>query len=738
MRCNAKRTVGTLFSLLLILVVVAIMIPQLTLPTSGNSRYFSGEAENYYNELIELGFPKDYAASLTELHLLHPTWSFSPLLITEQTPGYTWSYVIDQECKDPEANIIYSSSTYQDYHHPTNRELYDAGYYQVSRETVEYFMDPRNFLNETDIFQFYSLAGANPQAKSSVEAILAGTFMENQKLENGMTYAEYFIVLGDIFDINPVFLATKVRQEQGVNGTSPLISGACGTKLWEFYKNGTQTNESGNPVNAPLSGHTKEELTALDGLYNYFNVKAMGNGLFEIYYNAMQYAQNGTQNMVSEWNGSGAWNTRWKALYGGANFLASRYIGSYQSTVYLQKFNVDGRASGNFSHQYMASVFGALSESRTLFQSFSTLNALDHDAHFLIPVYSGMPETPVADPSNGAYSLTAQATARYSYQSEMTSPIRVSDKNAPLYLEKEVYTDDLLSLEGAVLHSYTVEGLEFSWDGEEWLPLTDGKIIKKSFRCDFEENTEHILLIRGTASYTSSSKKIYSHFLYAVVYVRVIPRPNVVLKYQVGNVETEKSYLLDTQITLPKSDAPDFAGWYGSDGSFLPSGANVFLTQDITYSAVFLDYQTLSGAALVTTESSPCIRFSAVVRKDALDRIADLPENTVSFSAELFENQSSVLISKAEKTATEAANGKDWARLDLLTAPLSSDQFSNRFSVRFYAKINYTNGESIRLCAQGESALRSAKDIAQAALEDQTVHYSTSMLAVLHYVAATA
>ena len=141
---------------ILLLIIVAMVVSQLIGNSRGNARYFSGEAEEYYKELIAEGFPEDYAVSLTELHLLHPAWSFVPLKVSETDTRFTWDYVIGRETEKGDVNVIYSSDSYSAYHHPTNRKLYDSGYYQASQQAVEYFMDPRNFLNETDIFQFYT------------------------------------------------------------------------------------------------------------------------------------------------------------------------------------------------------------------------------------------------------------------------------------------------------------------------------------------------------------------------------------------------------------------------------------------------------------------------------------------------------------------------------------------------------------------------------------------------------
>ena len=89
--------------------------------------YFEGEAQLYYLSLLEKGFPEDYAKELTELHLLHPDWQFEPLLISQTNASYTWDYVIDQETKEPETNLVPDGKTYRKYQKASNIKLYDSG-----------------------------------------------------------------------------------------------------------------------------------------------------------------------------------------------------------------------------------------------------------------------------------------------------------------------------------------------------------------------------------------------------------------------------------------------------------------------------------------------------------------------------------------------------------------------------------------------------------------------------------
>ena len=158
---NKKTGIAVL--ILTCALLVAGLSVSLAVRICGKNQPFTGKTAEYCSSLMQAGFPEDYAIALTKLHLLHPEWEFVPLVVTGTNQDYTWSYVIDRETENPETNLIPAGSTYKAYRHPTNGTLYDAGYYQPSRDTVEYFMDPRNFLNEADIFQFYDLSSGDPR-----------------------------------------------------------------------------------------------------------------------------------------------------------------------------------------------------------------------------------------------------------------------------------------------------------------------------------------------------------------------------------------------------------------------------------------------------------------------------------------------------------------------------------------------------------------------------------------------
>lgn len=506
-----KQIIVVLLSVLI--TVAAVVIPMRC--DAGNVRWFEGEALAYYEDLIEQGFPKSYAEELTELHLLHPTWRFVPLSVTAGNEEFTWKHVIERETDDPEISLISPDKKFKAYRHATNHKTYDSGYYQASRAAVSYFMDPRNFLNETDIFQFMDLSAQAETTLQAVEAVLDGSFMEDRILENGKSYAQCFLEAGALSGVNPVFLAVKARQEQGTDGGSPVISGACGDSLYTLH-------ESEISINGETDEMTRDALRALNGYYNLFNVGAYGNGLYEIYQNAMERARKGSDEMQAAWGGDPSWDTLWKSIVGGALTLRDHYVEAYKHTIYLQKFNVHPKTENPFRNQYMQNVAGAMSEARMLYQTFAAINTLDEAYTFLIPVYEGMPKSS-PDPARGKCSYLASADQKYYASVMLYAPEALRAQNAPVYSSASIAKGEELIVQGAMLHEYGIRRLEYSLDGGEWMTASEDGQLNLTLPMNDAAGSRHILTIRGIADYDAenASRKSNSAFLCAVIYVTV-------------------------------------------------------------------------------------------------------------------------------------------------------------------------------------------------------------------------
>ena len=311
-------------------------------------------------------FPADYQSALNALHQAHPNWVFKPVYV-----GDTFDYAVGQQMAVASRALVstyynecFRSMLDRDYNWQTNTwKQWEPGWAGASEETVRYYMDPRNFLNENDIFMFESLIYYKYQTQGAVEAALANTFMSNAKVPGAeYTYAWLFCWVGEKYNINPVALASRVRQEQGA-GTSDLISG---------------------------------KYAGYEGLYNYFNIQATGSSRDQIVQNGLKEAKTGSTMMLPDGTvSSGSWDTPTKALIGGSLKFANLYILKNQNTLYAQKFDYDGQYNGKYWHQYMTNIMAPYSEGNQVRRSYTNSGQLGNSFVFLIPVYE---ERPVSSP----------------------------------------------------------------------------------------------------------------------------------------------------------------------------------------------------------------------------------------------------------------------------------------------------------------------------------------------------
>lgn len=312
----------------------------------------------FSTEMKAAGFPDSYITGLTQLHKQYPQWKFEAV-----DTGLDWGTVITKESVNG-VNLVQKSG--DDARKSTAAGAYDwntntwtiydgSNWVAANSGYIAYYMDPRNFLNETDIFQFESLSFNKLQTKSGVNAILSGTFMAKTVTDSDKTtlnYADSFMKIGELTGVSPYHLASRVRQEQGLNGTSSLISGT--------YK-------------------------GYEGYFNYFNVGAAGVTSTLVIQNGLAYAK------------KAGWDTRYKALLGGSQLLAKNYIAVGQDTLYFQKFNVVN-AKNLYGHQYMSNLTAAYTEGRKLGQGYT-----DKQQAFVfrIPVYKSMPASAVTFTATG-------------------------------------------------------------------------------------------------------------------------------------------------------------------------------------------------------------------------------------------------------------------------------------------------------------------------------------------------
>ena len=291
-------------------------------------------------------FPESYQAALTALKEAHPNWVF-----VKMDTGLEWDVVVAEELYGGRSLVPTSLSG------ALQEGKYSKGWAYATEEALEYYLDPRNGLTESGIFQFEQLtynASYHENCEPALQSFLDNTFMKGNvpgwnPTDKEGTYAYAFWVIGKAMNISPFHLASRVYQEQG-QGTSPLISGTY---------------------------------PGYEGYYNYFNIGASGSTDQAVIESGLTYAKNANP----------PWNSHYYALHFGAQILGSNYINKGQDTLYLQKFDVDGSYSGMYWHQYMQNICAPTSEAKSIRKLYEEVGAIDNVFVFKIPVYNNMPES---------------------------------------------------------------------------------------------------------------------------------------------------------------------------------------------------------------------------------------------------------------------------------------------------------------------------------------------------------
>ena len=329
-----------------------------TKKTSSGDLGSSPAGENTAFETELAAFPSSYHAALRVLHQSYPAWHFKA-----QNLSYDWEYAVGLEYRDS-ISVVSSIS-------PSSWKCcesygfdWDTGkWYPVdsgawvcaSREIIEYYIDPRNFLDSTNVFQFLSMSfDGSTQTVAGVQAILDGTFMAGELPdEPGTTYAECIYEASKTYGANPYVIAAKVRGEQGKNG-SVMVDGT-----YEGY----------------------------EGYYNYFNYGAYGNGSTAVIVNGLTYAKNM------------GWDTHRKSIEGGTQLYVSGYIADGQDTTYLTRFEFSD--STPCTHQYASAIHYAQYEGSSISSIYSSSDKAQA-LSFKIPVFRNMPASACACPSGNA------------------------------------------------------------------------------------------------------------------------------------------------------------------------------------------------------------------------------------------------------------------------------------------------------------------------------------------------
>ena len=330
----------------------------------------SEENTEYCNSLMSAGFPKSYCPYLIKMHKDHPNWIFNPVIT-----NLNWSTVVTKETGKNYFSKSISTPSYR-----ASDKLLDGGaWYEATSPVVAFFLDPRNFLNEENIFMFETLT-YNDEVNTSetLSNVLNGTDLNNETAINA------FLKYGKKYNVSAISAAARVIQEGVTSSSSNGLSGKStltyrGLSLKGYYNlfniGAYQDSYTTNPVARGLA----------------FACGALGSS----------FDSCGTYTTYSR-----PWTSVSKAINGGINFLGGDYISVGQYTLYFQKFNtansnVEG-SSPNYTHQYMTNIEAPQAEGNTMYNLYKRINVLNEVAFsFSIPVYKSMPDEIVTLPPIG-------------------------------------------------------------------------------------------------------------------------------------------------------------------------------------------------------------------------------------------------------------------------------------------------------------------------------------------------
>ncbi|MDE6110790.1 MAG: SH3 domain-containing protein, partial [Eubacterium sp.] len=434
-------------------------------------------ATDYSSELRKKGFPETYISSLNKLKQAHPNWNFEVLNV-----GEDFAVSVSKERPSHSQQLIqmYSGNNGKGYYCTCSKCLNSKGSPKVvegtnwvaaSQKAVEYYLDPRNFLDEQHIFQFESTFSNSGQTQAGVESILKGTWMYNSNIvyknEKGVSitykstknnqpvkYSQAIMDASNFSGLSAYYLASKIVQEVG--GTKATAGGASGTYkdyagIYNYYNIGAYTGatdglkwasykpnnsahvqtSSGSTVNLRSKPTTSSPIVASvpsgTAVKTYEYTAKQSDGykwvkLTNVSIGGKTYTGYIRSDYFIEKTEKDTYNRPWTdpyiSIYNGAKWIANNFGSQYNG--YLQKFNVNPASKYMHSNEYMANVQAAASEAVKTYTAYKNVGALNSAITFSIPVFKNMPGDILATPkmnavkvnSNGSFTLSWNAVSQ--------------------------------------------------------------------------------------------------------------------------------------------------------------------------------------------------------------------------------------------------------------------------------------------------------------------------------------
>ena len=144
---------------------------------------------NFEAYLTSQGFPESYKNGLRQLHAQYPNWVFKA-----KNTGLDWNTVIENESVLGR-NLVATGSVSSwksvangayNWDNSTWTGFDGSNWVAASEDIIRYYMDPRNFLDETYVFQFLNHEyDANTQTKEGLNSLISGSFLSGTTNSTG-------------------------------------------------------------------------------------------------------------------------------------------------------------------------------------------------------------------------------------------------------------------------------------------------------------------------------------------------------------------------------------------------------------------------------------------------------------------------------------------------------------------------------------------------------------------------
>lgn len=203
----------------------------------------------------------------------------------------------------------------------------------ASRERIEQFMDPLNSLNEDNIFNFVDLSAYTPEVYT--DAGISAIWIKENGLSRDVAI-DYFNQAAKSLHLSPYFIASRAALESGY-GTSQFAKGT-------------------------VKGY--------EGYYNFFGIQCIDSN----------------PTLGAAYAKQRNWNSPFRSIVEGANWFKDQYVDRGSITPYFFRYAAFNGKS------YMTDIAAATSDAQRIRKAYKETKTLDTAIHFVIPVYSNMPE----------------------------------------------------------------------------------------------------------------------------------------------------------------------------------------------------------------------------------------------------------------------------------------------------------------------------------------------------------